>query len=82
MLKTNKSIQLNGSSDFGGQSTMMFSANVRSDGNTSLNATIVNQSLYKANKAEIQKDLAEFNVMAFSLSEEVEDKLKDSKEVK
>lgn len=73
MLKTNKSIQLNGSSDFGGQSAMIFSANVKSDGNTSLNATIVNQTLYNANRKDIQKDLAEFNAKTFSLSEEVED---------
>lgn len=72
MLKTNKSIQLNGSSDFGGQSAMVFSANVKSDGNTSLNATIVNQSLYDTNKSDVQKDLAEFNAKAFSLSDEVD----------
>ncbi|WP_395318865.1 hypothetical protein [Fructilactobacillus frigidiflavus] len=80
MLKTNKSIQLNGSSDFDGQSAMIFSANVKSDGNASLNATIVNQKLYDANKTDVQKDLSEFNIKAFSLSDEVDAPTGTSKE--
>lgn len=71
-LKITKSITLNGSSNFNGETAMMFSASLRQDGATNLNASVVNQSVYEANKKQVQKDLSDFNVKVFEISSEVE----------
>ncbi|WP_429971273.1 hypothetical protein ACQW5G_01130 [Fructilactobacillus sp. Tb1] len=70
MLETKKSINFNGTSEINGTPAMILSANVSENGSISLNANVVNQTLYNENKTEIQKDLTDFNGKAFSLSEE------------
>lgn len=72
MLKTTKSISLSGQSIINGTQVANFSANINSDnGSSNINSNIMNQTLYDANKAEVRKDLADFNTAVY----EVEDQL-------
>ncbi|MFD1317340.1 hypothetical protein [Loigolactobacillus zhaoyuanensis] len=72
MLKTTKSISLSGQSIIGETQVANFNANINSDnGSSNINSNIMNQTLYDANKAEVRKDLADFNTAVY----EVEDQL-------
>ena len=54
------------------QQVANFSANINSEsGSSNINSNIMNQKLYDANKAEVRKDLADFNTAVY----EVEDQL-------
>ncbi|MGM0215471.1 hypothetical protein [Enterococcus sp. AZ109] len=61
-LKSTKSVMLSGSSEIDGQQVIYLSANVTTEnaGNTTINLSVQNQELYKANKEECRKDIDEF----------------------
>ena len=81
MLKTTKTINLNGESKIGGQvvANMYATLSTTGTGNENINKTILNQELYNANKSEVRKDMRDFEDLVY----EEQDKLDtDINEVK
>jgi len=62
MLKTTKATTLTGQSMVGEQQVIYLSANITSEsaGNTTMNQSITNDTLYKANLAECRADVQAF----------------------
>lgn len=73
MLKTSKSITINGTSTIEGQIVVYMNASLSTDGSTnaSINKNISNQELYSLNKDEVRKDMRDFEDLVF----EEQDKL-------
>lgn len=73
MLKTSKSITINGTSTIEGQIVVYMNASLSTDGSTnaSINKNISNQELYNLNKDEVRKDMRDFEDLVF----EEQDKL-------
>ncbi|SCJ49822.1 Uncharacterised protein [uncultured Clostridium sp.] len=73
MLKTTKTISINGSSEIDGQVIVYMSASLSTTGTGSenINKTINNQELYNANKSEVRKDMRDFEDLVY----EEQDKL-------
>lgn len=76
MLKTSKSITINGTSTIEGQTVVYMNASLSTDGSTnaSINKNISNQELYNLNKDEVRKDMRDFEDLVF----EEQDKLSKS----
>ena len=68
MLKTTKTISVNGSSEIDGQVVVYMSASLSTTGTGSENIskTINNQELYNANKSEVRKDMREFEDLVYA----------------
>lgn len=62
MLKTTKATELTGQSMVGGQQVIYLSANIKSEsaGNSTINQSIQNDALYKANLKECRADVQAF----------------------
>ncbi len=62
MLKVNRSITLNGTSEIDGAIAAYFHGTIgeESQNNDNINMTIADKSLYDANKQQVQADFAEF----------------------
>lgn len=76
MLRTSKSITINGTSTIEGQTVVYMNASLSTDGSTnaSINKNISNQELYNLNKDEVRKDMRDFEDLVF----EEQDKLSKS----
>ena len=70
MLKITKNITVNGESKIGDVATVYMTANV-STGNTSVNKSIIDGDMYKANKTELDKDIADFEKMVAEIETEL-----------
>lgn len=72
-LTTSKAITLRGTSTVDGQPVLTFNSNVSTESanNGNFNYSIMSQSLYDSNKAEVRKDIAAFQNAVY----EVEDSL-------
>lgn len=73
MLKTNKTISLNGESRIGDTVAVNMYATLSTTGldNENINKTILNQDLYNTNKSEVRKDMRDFEDLVY----EEQDKL-------
>lgn len=73
MLKTSKSININGTSDIDGQVIVYMNATISTDGssNANINKAISNQELYKANKEAVRADMASFEQEVYKIEDEM-----------
>ena len=67
MLKTSKSININGTSMAGSDLAATMNASISEDGGISLNTYIQNKEVYEANKTEVQSDIEAFNQLVYSM---------------
>lgn len=72
MLRLNKNITLNATSEINGVQVAYLSASVGTDGvnYANINKSISNQDLYNANKEEVRKDMAEFEAEVYKVEDE------------
>ncbi|WP_290063441.1 hypothetical protein [Paraclostridium bifermentans] len=68
MLKTGKTITINGSSVVDGQIVVYMNASLSTDGtsNENINKNIQNQELYSNNKEAVRKDMRDFEDLVFA----------------
>lgn len=72
MLKVNKNITLNATSEINGVQVVYMSAIVSTEGsNANINKNISNQELYNSNKVEVRKDMAEFETAVYAVEDEL-----------
>lgn len=73
MLKINKNITLNGTSEINGIQVAYMSANISTDGssNASVSKSIVNQELYKSNREEVRTDMDKFEEEVYKVEDEI-----------
>lgn len=73
MLRANKNITLNGTSEIDGQVVVYMSASISTDGSTNanINKSIANQELYAANKVAVRADMAEFEKEVYKVEDEL-----------
>ena len=74
MLTTTKKINLSGTSTINGNQAVFLNAQLSTDGsnNGSIQMTITNEELYKANKTECRKDISDFQTQVYALQDELE----------
>ncbi|WP_270659460.1 hypothetical protein [Paraclostridium bifermentans] len=68
MLKTGRTITINGSSVVDGQIVVYMNASLSTDGtsNENINKNIQNQELYASNKEAVRKDMRDFEDLVFA----------------
>ncbi|CEK34136.1 hypothetical protein UMC2_13861 [[Clostridium] sordellii] len=68
MLKTSKTITINGNSVIDGQIVVYMNASLSTDGssNENINKNIQNQELYANNKEAVRKDMRDFEDLVFA----------------
>lgn len=68
MLKTGRTITINGSSIIDGQVVVYMNASLNTDGtsNENINKNIQNQELYSNNKDSVRKDMRDFEDLVFA----------------
>lgn len=72
MLKTTKSITLNGNSEIDGQPVVNLSATIPdSTGVGNISQYIQNAELYEKNKAVVRKDIADFQAAVYEVEDEI-----------
>lgn len=72
MLKTNKTININGTSELDGVQVVYMSASISTDGNNAnINKNITNQDLYNANKVAVRKDMSDFEDVVYATEDEL-----------
>ncbi|MBU3131601.1 hypothetical protein KPL40_03980 [Clostridium gasigenes] len=79
MLKINKNITLNGTSEVNGIQVVFMSATISTDGNSNanINKNISNQELYKANKVGCRKDMDDFDNEVYEVEDQIAKELAD-----
>ena len=70
-LVTEKKISITGDSKINGQRVIYFSATVTTDsaGNTNINQSIENQTLYRQNRDECRKDIDDFQNKVWAIED-------------
>lgn len=72
MLKTTKSITLNGNSEIDGQTVVNLSATIPdSTGVGNISQYIQNAELYEKNKAAVRKDIADFQTAVYDVEDQI-----------
>lgn len=73
MLKTDKKTSLTGTSTINDQQVVYLSANITAEtaGNTTINQSITNQELYRANLSECRKDISDFQSKVWAIEDEM-----------
>ena len=73
MLKTDKKTSLTGTSTINDQQVVYLSANITAEtvGNTTINQSITNQELYRANLTECRKDISDFQTKVWEIEDEM-----------
>lgn len=73
MLKINKTINLNGTSEINGQVVVYMNACLSTDGttNANINKNISNQELYNANKVSVRADMSAFEEEVYKIEDEL-----------
>ena len=81
MLKINKNITLNATSEIEGQIAVYMSASIGTDGNTNanINKSIANQELYNANKVAVREDMKQFEEEVYKVEDELNPGVASSK---
>lgn len=77
MLNTTKTISINGESKIGGTivANMYATLSTTGVGNENINKTILNQELYNSNKAEVRKDMIDFEDLIYSEQDKLNNNL-------
>ncbi|MGY5268763.1 hypothetical protein [Paraclostridium bifermentans] len=77
MLNTTKMISINGESKIGGTivANMYATLSTTGVGNENINKTILNQELYNSNKAEVRKDMIDFEDLIYSEQDKLNNNL-------
>ena len=77
MIKTNKTININGTSIIDGQLVVHMSAILSTDGNTneSINKNIQSQPLYESNKSQVRQDMRDFEDLVYAEQDKLENKI-------
>ncbi len=77
MLKTNKTININGTSTIDGQLVVHMSAILSTDGNAneSINKNIQSQPLYESNKSQVRQDMRDFEDLVYAEQDKLENKI-------
>lgn len=72
-LATEKKISITGDSKINGQRVIYFSATVTTDsaGNTNINQSIENQTLYRQNRDECRKDIDDFQNKVWAIEDDL-----------
>ena len=71
MLKINKNINVNGTSEIEGSVVVHMNATVGTEGgNANINKAILNKELYDANKVEVRKDMSDFELAVYEVEDE------------
>lgn len=72
-LVTEKKISITGDSKINGQRVIYFSATVTTDsaGNTNINQSIENQTLYRQNRDECRKDIDDFQNKVWAIEDDL-----------
>lgn len=80
MLKINKNINLNGTSEINGVQVAYMPATISTDGgnNGNINKSITNKELYNENKVAVRADMSEFEDEVYKVEDEL---LNSNKEV-
>ena len=73
MLKVNKNITINATSEINGQQVVYMSATIGTDGanSVSINKSITNQELYNSNRAQVRKDMSDFELEVYTVQDEL-----------
>lgn len=73
MLKINKTININGTSEIDGQTVVYMNASISTDGNTNanINKNITNQELYNTHKSTVRSDMASFEEEVYKVEDEL-----------
>lgn len=73
MLKINKNITLNATSEIEGQVVVYMSGSIGTDGNTNanINKSIANQELYNSNKTSVRADMKQFEDEVYKVEDEL-----------
>ena len=73
MLKINKNITLNATSEIESQVVVYMSASIGTDGNSNanINKSIANQELYMANKVAVREDMTAFEKEVYKVEDEL-----------
>lgn len=73
MLKINKTININGTSEIDGQVVVYMNASISTDGNSSanINKSIANQDLYNSNKVAVRADMKQFEEEVYKVEDEL-----------
>ncbi|MEG0180775.1 MAG: hypothetical protein RR657_02705 [Peptostreptococcaceae bacterium] len=68
MLKTNKTINITGSSMIGNTQVVYMNASLSTDGTTrgNINKNITDDALYEANKVAVRKDMRDFEDLVYA----------------
>lgn len=68
MLNTTRTINIDGTSVINGQIVVYMNASLSTDGSTNenINKNISDQSLYELNKAEVRKDMRDFEDLVYA----------------
>ena len=71
MLKINKTINLNATSEIDGQVVAYMNASISTDGNTNanINKNISNKELYDANKVAVREDMKQFETEVYKVED-------------
>lgn len=73
MLKTTKSINLNGTSETGGGIAVTMNANIYDNGTININNSVSDIAAYEANKEEARADIEAFNKTAYSIQDSMKE---------
>lgn len=73
MLKINKTININGTSEIDGQVVVYMNASISTDGNSNanINKSIANQELYTTNKVTVRADMKQFEDEVYKVEDEL-----------
>lgn len=72
MLKMNKNITLNATSEINGAQVVHMSATISTNGgNASISKSITNKELYDSNKVEVRKDMNDFEIDVYAVEDEL-----------
>ena len=84
MIKINKTINLNGTSEINGQVVVYMNACLSTDGttNANINKNISNQELYNANKVSVRADMSAFEEEVYKIEDELNSDNESRKVVK
>lgn len=73
MLESKKSITLSGYGKINNSLVVNLTASIGSDNNSgTVNQNIINSDLYEANKAELRKDIAEFQAKVYEVQDQMD----------
>ena len=73
MLKINKTINLNATSEIEGQVVVYMNASISTDGNTNanINKNITNKDLYDVNKVAVREDMKQFETEVYKVEDSI-----------